>query len=1370
MKKDDVKEWFINPDCDTLGVEKVIKVEITKAGGLKAALDELTAILDGTGTQPHQNDFRTKLDEASGAYSNFIANKKLVLQVVNTSGSPIALSAGDISALESIDIPTIDLQDLNPASTFTFANPNVKRVILPDAWDKTAVTAAAEAIIAVNTNFESTYSIDGPNGAVVAYVNKPGTLYTAMRHMYGDATVSNPKLAGSGSASGNNFRINGLTDLTLLGTPSARDFSGADNNEAVKFDPAGHFVFDREADETSMARNAGIGGERKLIGTQKDGAIVGAQLARLDLGDAIITNEHCSDLTISWSFSAVSTSLKEIIFPTTDQLWTLPADCLNGDFKYLEEFCIPGNIRVLKTRACWISTQVVRHIWTTGTKEGVMYDNGAYLVDPDDRINPAVFDHYGHAPLTDDVWNCGRGEVTGQQNGVSRFGTITLPENLELIESHCFTSRNISDVYSLNPKAPECHVDAFSTIMYIGNNTIDDTYIQEMGMVTREAYAQSVAKGEYITFLHYPPTIGTPEIQRYTDPTRQFSVATTMRDGKGNIIYFPNQSELNRAYIQGTTGYLWFAWDSERVPEDHGGDANSFAKANPSTSGGHTTQLQQQANDLYIANEMTNPDKTDRSFYDVRLDTNGQPTLEKPSGLDWYYNTIWEGKQLYPQMEYTETQEVIGQVQRHDANDNPMYEQCEEGNYVKSQHYVHSAQGAWVNVPTFDGYEGTTTAIQDVDTYYSDDQGQEETTPKVSGTYYVEYGEKDVYTQVDKNNDAVGVEDQYYTKDGDVYTMTDLIFGNAHYYYSEEGEVKGWVQEYGWANPSANHYTTQDLSGTPIKAGDAGFDYNAQYWVYYTDVIHYIASNKYIPGKTWYDYDQNNQTYNPYTVNWYSFNLGDLFYISGKEPNFISANGQNYSAYEKYYTDATGETEATTVTFDDTYYYAAYTDNFVEYTGQEGDRFDLVEYYREATEADGNAQRWCPVMDDVYGIVRGDTKDYRGWHQFVLAAYSLPGNPEDSTVVKFYQTDSDWWTVCLPYDLTYSEMKRFFGNGNKIPYLSKLRYVVRDYDTRKITLMFSKNLMVYKEDVAPGNVHGDIDDKTEWTAAELETDPIILHKGVPYLIKPEIPVGANRSFTVAKDMNEDLYQRLVDAENVDGGTLETYIYKGEYTVPAYVVGEGASETTLDSREFEHYGDYSKTYYSANPITYGGKEVYARVSADFSYTFVGSFFLSVLPHDCYFLGWDPKLNGGKGGAAFWYNKVPKLDKQEWNNQTGVICANFDRTGTLIHHATSLKDPARWIFAASSNKSDDLFGAAASAPKNYGMGSGGAIQIVIDDSENPLAEDFGDQDVLSIDEIQSLDAKSVWYNVNGQKLNGRPTQSGVYIMNGKKYVVK
>ena len=65
---------------------------------------------------------------------------------------------------------------------------------------------------------------------------------------------------------------------------------------------------------------------------------------------------------------------------------------------------------------------------------------------------------------------------------------------------------------------------------------------------------------------------------------------------------------------------------------------------------------------------------------------------------------------------------------------------------------------------------------------------------------------------------------------------------------------------------------------------------------------------------------------------------------------------------------------------------------------------------------------------------------------------------------------------------------------------------------------------------------------------------------------------------------------------------------------------------------------------------------------------------------------------------------------------------------------------------------------------------SFSIAPDGNEEPIGEDFGNQEVLSIDEIQSIDAKSVWYNVSGQKLNGRPTQSGVYIMNGKKYVVK
>ena len=56
------------------------------------------------------------------------------------------------------------------------------------------------------------------------------------------------------------------------------------------------------------------------------------------------------------------------------------------------------------------------------------------------------------------------------------------------------------------------------------------------------------------------------------------------------------------------------------------------------------------------------------------------------------------------------------------------------------------------------------------------------------------------------------------------------------------------------------------------------------------------------------------------------------------------------------------------------------------------------------------------------------------------------------------------------------------------------------------------------------------------------------------------------------------------------------------------------------------------------------------------------------------------------------------------------------------------------------------------------------------EEPLAEDFGDQDVTSISLQNAADVDAVWYNMNGQKLNGKPAKGGIYIMNGKKVVVK
>ncbi|MCR4836564.1 MAG: hypothetical protein K5899_09340 [Bacteroidaceae bacterium] len=1320
MREGDIGVWFVNNDPTP--PEKVIKIEVTKEGGLKAALDELTAILTGEGEQkPHYANFRNKLDEAAQGGSDFLANNRLIVKVVFTGEGSLTLSNDDISALNSLNIPTIDLQDLKPASAFTLSNSNVKNLILPDQWTMAQVQAAAtgcsnlNAALSIGTDVGAGEHADGTPvvlnvGSLVAYVNKPGTLYQSTRrlgYLLTDPNNNQNNLANNtklGNVNPYTFALTGLKLVTIKGTPSARDFNGSTDTEAVKFDADGHFVFDKEADETKTDKDAAVGGGfRKLTGTTMTGALSGSNLTKLDLGDAIITDDHYSDLTISWSYSCVATSLKEIIFPTTSQLTKLPADCLNGDYSLLEELCIPGNIKVLKTRACYISTNIMRHVWTTGTTEHMVYDNGAYLVsDPDNA------DHYGHAPLDDTTWNNAK-----TPEGAPRYGTITLPEGLELIESHNFTARSVSDVYVLNVHAPECHVDAFSTIMYMGNNTIDTNYILEQGMVARQAYAQSVSKGEYISFLHYPRQSTTPDIQRYTDVTREYSVATTLRDGKGNVIYFPNQSELNRAYLQGTTGYLWYAWDSERVPGPAGNE-NSFKNLeglNAKTE--HTTAAQQQANGFYLANTMTDPDKTDRSFYDVRLDSDGQPSLNQPAGLDWYYKTKWENKQLYPEIVATQTETVIGQVQSQDAEGHLLYESG-DCNYVQDYEYVQDNEGTL--------YWDRTVTPNDYGNYVQDYSYVQAT----NGAYY--------HPMVKETNKDQTLPSKYwYFATTGTYSLNpngDYIYVNNTYVLI--ANAKSW---WSWTDEQIAQYDrySQDGSWTKVTAIDNTF-WNVD--------LYYVSEN-----------------YAAYSASGVVAGINETRYNKVYGDDYRAYNESTDAGEQRYDVVDNGLRAYNSET--DTDNSKRYNKVYKDYTYRE---FDSS---KDATDE----PRYCPVMEPVYALEKGTQYDYRGWHQFILTAYAT-NDDRPFTPVKFYQTDNDWWTVCFPYDLTYSDMIKFFGkeDGSK-PYLSKLRYVVRDYDKEKITLMFSKNLMEYKETITNPSatddyVHGVIDDVTKWSADELADDPIILHKGVPYLIKPNIDVNAGRSFDVYQTETPELYQRLIDAQNVDGGALESYIYKGEYTVPAYVIGENAPEATVESRSFQHAplpnsegmsGGPKFTYNSSAQIMYGGEKVSARISSEFSYTFVGSFFLSLMPKDCYFLGWDSK----KKCAAFWFNKTPNLSSYDWNNQTGIICPNFN-TSLLIDPATSLSDPAKWTFGASDIQNDNLVGGTNGAKRGLTDMDWGEVDVVV----------TGIGKINVANNNKAIEQTDVIYDMQGVRMN-RPLSrlpKGVYIVNGKKYVVE
>lgn len=168
----------------SIGV-KAYKLDLTKTWSVDGANEKVAKIsLDNAG------ELTTALADLNGQMTDYS-------HLYISNGAGFDLTTEDLAALGTVTCPTLDLQNLYGAggghhAPFTFSNASIKRVILPDYWDKTAVKAAAQAIAAVNTNFEAALSQHGQqnqstaDAKLVAYVQKPGTLYTAMRHTYFD--------------------------------------------------------------------------------------------------------------------------------------------------------------------------------------------------------------------------------------------------------------------------------------------------------------------------------------------------------------------------------------------------------------------------------------------------------------------------------------------------------------------------------------------------------------------------------------------------------------------------------------------------------------------------------------------------------------------------------------------------------------------------------------------------------------------------------------------------------------------------------------------------------------------------------------------------------------------------------------------------------------------------------------------------------------------------------------------------------------------------------------------------------------------------------------------------------------------------------
>lgn len=1433
-------------------------------------------------------DLNSRIGELSNILTE-IGNKPFEKVIIN---GPV--SADDVTAFKDIDATVLDLSGATlkrkDGNTYvadnsiikSATNDYVKFLVLPDGSTRDDVKDASNNVTSagiVNAEalkgFTALYSaveehVTDSKRSITTYTKKEGTLQPAMVAT-GLASVGWTRNSRNAFYPNCNQNSN-LTYATLSGNLNAYDIC----NSNRKVDGDGHFKWDKEADETNAGED-----KRQLLGDNVEGGLAASgPILELDLEQAVFANNY--DMTLSGSGANIlSSTTWKVIIPTSKAVTETPPYFITSNG--VKEICIPSNIEVIHTHFA----PSVDHVWTNkadGDFDNMEYDNGVFDGTKDTEGNLKKV-----TPLNGET-----GYTKADLNSVGTngypCGTYTFSSKLKMIESNAFanTTPHVKDVYVLATDAPECHVDAFNTGMYVGNSGFSPNIVD--GVITRDSYLNG---HNWIVMLHYPRNCKTPAVQRYTDPTRKYTTASNETDGKGGVLYYPNFSEFLAAYAQGTTGYLWNAWSQEY----------EFGQLKQTLNIGNAAwseSIQKQANLQYEKNPKR-AQNTFTSFYDVTA--NG--AFSQPEGLVPYYNVYWDertlrtsgtdAQHLYPQAEtdatsthikymeatkddflngskiytlyngtYTETNQwndgstyyKVIQRQATDENGKPQFEKCTNGLYVKDTRYVKADDGDLVKTTTQDGYVTTNKPVEGIETYYSD-EGKTAATPKVgnSNIYYQDGNKKEYSTEVYNPTVYNGsLVTEYYTKDNQGnYTPSDMMFSYNLYYDPETKEVddikstwngiEGIAHYYTdnscntIATPAFNNQTLWYMDGQEPKQTTVFIDGVTNYYYSNSDGTLSIPTTPSFTSEVWYKNGKITKTVYKTTDHWIPtvskyyketyggsgvyeeidvmnsnglINVAYYYVIDDSKPNIVSAQGTEWKASTTYYSDAEGQTVTTDVTFDTDYYVPNYKDTYTTYnetTDAGKDRWKQEEYYRTRTnDDDASVDHYCPVMENIQFPNVKESHDYRGWHQFVLNAYAA-NTEEDVVPLRSYITDNDWWTICLPYDLTKKEMMLFYGdvsadenglaqfNKTTVPQLCVLSNVIRDESRRHITLNFSDNLME-KEYTK--------NDKGIWVPKKNgeefivpEDGDVVLHAGVPYLIKPVFQANATRQFDVYGGNNVNkafsegriavtdtdypgLADKLAKAQLISGANFRKLMEDNLYTVPALLPADDEGNYT---------GTEEAYTYSEEPFTIGTKK-YVRSKA-FDYTFVGSLSKGIIPPFSYFLGWNGKacfVYADYTTDLFAKNKNDKTPDYQnvmyWNNNTCVICPNMLSTasgyslgkgkhdGKVSLASNDGKEGAQWKiynlanFTMSPILTDDIYHS--SSVSSTLQASPMAMKFGMD----MLNNSEGETTSIKVGGVEIMPTVKRIYSLNGQYVGDslEGLAKGVYIVNGKKVMVK
>ena len=382
-------------------------------------------------------------------------------------------------------------------------------------------------------------------------------------------------------------------------------------------------------------------------------------------------------------------------------------------------------------------------------------------------------------------------------------------------------------------------------------------------------------------------------------------------------------------------------------------------------------------------------------------------------------------------------------------------------------------------------------------------------------------------------------------------------------------------------------------------------------------------------------------------------------------------------------------------------------------------------------------------------------KKYAGWHQFVLSAnYSYIPRIDMSNY-----KENDWYTICMPYDLTKEELLTLFGaqyedgketkvdgevlteGQKKYPKVVTLTGAKRDKVNSTIYLHLSKDLLGNNVQWNFDEFYSRSNNPYKYTSnspviarnhteeqqyiAQTDDDPVVIKAGYPYLIKP--------------------YLSEKDLADANAGNRAVPFSKDASLRPFMLYKVTATNGTIDEQgEVVDLDDNAYTGTFADTGNGDGNENL------FSYFFVGTF---------------ERVEGGIPTYAYYLGKAKSGGKHKFFRHTASTAKNWSKYSCII-----LPNPGKLYWDTNDSYTPKFPIAAQDDSFKDGTGSAKATsyEMYFDESE-----------VTGIREIENGSAayyetigNGKVYNVNGQyvgtSLEG--LAKGMYIVNGKKYIVK